>query len=263
MGKRKKVQTNELLQRYALTKSAVYDRMYKLNIKSFQKDGKSYITGEQLQLMDALHAHINGGGKIASFVAARITRGEITPPQSKAVASAQRASEAAIESDETIPPASQAICVTQPQTGGEIVNQNQQEIVEVSEATFAEPQAEPLAYLEQQKTKQVSASDLGEADERSQYRAAAKIIAEENLTRFYEATEEFTIPGLREHVLQHRQSCKQSRSNQAIGDNLNDFLSQKFRAAGLSGLTNSHNYKSNQSPTSSNANNKDDSGPGH
>ncbi len=118
--------------------------------------------------------------------------------------------------------------------------------------TFVVPPEEALEHLEAQKEIKITESDLQEAEERAQYRAATKIIAEETMVRVFEATEEFTIPGLKEQVDRHRQNCKKSRPSQRIASNLNDFLSKKLQVAGMSGSIASPSFKSNQSPTSTN-----------
>lgn len=96
-----KIRVNELIQRYELGKSTVYFRLNKLNIAPFRQDGKSYITGEQLQVMDELHTYLQNRGKIADFVAARIESCNSLPPSEDAAA--QSPNEEVIESDETIP----------------------------------------------------------------------------------------------------------------------------------------------------------------
>lgn len=97
-----KIRVNELIQRYELGKSTVYFRLNKLNIAPFRQDGKSYITGEQLQVMDELHTYLQNRGKIADFVAARIESCN-SLPLNEETTTAQSPNEEVIESDETIP----------------------------------------------------------------------------------------------------------------------------------------------------------------
>lgn len=58
--------------RYSLARSAVYKRMEQLGIGPQRVGKRAYITGQQLALMDDLHAFINQqGGSAAEFVEAR------------------------------------------------------------------------------------------------------------------------------------------------------------------------------------------------
>ncbi|MBU6229547.1 MAG: hypothetical protein KGQ93_07615 [Cyanobacteria bacterium REEB459] len=58
--------------RYSLVRSAVYKRMEQLGIGPQRVGKRAYITGQQLALMDDLHAFINQqGGSAAEFVEAR------------------------------------------------------------------------------------------------------------------------------------------------------------------------------------------------
>ncbi len=98
------------------------------------------------------------------------------------------------------------------------------------ELRFAEPPLQVLAQLEAQKQQRISQEDLAEANERSQYRAATKVVAEDVLARMYEVTEQFTVPGLKEQVDEQRRKLKESRSNQGFVNAGNDFLSQMFQS---------------------------------
>lgn len=178
--------------------------------------------------MDDLNTHLKSGGKVADFVSARI------------------------ESDETVPsaaPNSKAIVLTEAQTSVVMASNDTSESQEFEVVKFVLPAEERIAELSAQKEIKISSSDLQEATDRGEYRAAAKVMAEETMTRVFEATENFTIPGLKEQVEQHRQKCRRARPSQRIANNLNDFLSQKLQAAGMSGLTASADFKSNQSAT--------------
>lgn len=61
----------QLQSRYALARSAVYKRMQDLRIVPEKVGQRSYITSQQLQLMDELHRFINQGGSAAEFIEAR------------------------------------------------------------------------------------------------------------------------------------------------------------------------------------------------
>lgn len=70
-GEIDKFPVNQLEPRYELARSAVYTRMKQLGIKPHRVGNKAYITGNELQWMDALHAFINEtGGSAAEFIEA-------------------------------------------------------------------------------------------------------------------------------------------------------------------------------------------------
>lgn len=228
--------TADLPKRYGVSKATVYSWLGALRIKPQRVEGtsgSSYITADQFNLLERLYTHCQAKGKIRDFVNACIESGEISSISLSAedVGSIQ-------------PEESEAMVVSQAQY---------EEPFETGEVEFAAPPKDAIARLQAQKEIRVSEEDLQEANSRGQYRAAAKIIAEETLVRVYEATEEFTIPGLKEQVEQHRQNCRQSRPSQGIANNLNDFLSRKLQAAGMSGLTAPPSFNTSQSPTSSSA----------
>jgi len=58
---------SELQGRYNIGKQAVYNRLDALKIKPKKHGNRSYITLEQLQILDRLHAHITAGGTMADF----------------------------------------------------------------------------------------------------------------------------------------------------------------------------------------------------
>jgi hypothetical protein len=58
---------SQLQNRFSIGKQAVYNRLDALDIKPFKEGNKSYITADQLQLLDRLHEHINQGGTMAEF----------------------------------------------------------------------------------------------------------------------------------------------------------------------------------------------------
>lgn len=62
---------SQLPDRYSLARSAVYKRMQELRIVPDKVGQRSYITAQQLQLMDELHVFINQGGSAAEFIEAR------------------------------------------------------------------------------------------------------------------------------------------------------------------------------------------------
>lgn len=58
---------SELQSRYSIGKQAVYNRLDALKIKPEKHGNRSYISLEQLQILDQLHDHINDGGTMADF----------------------------------------------------------------------------------------------------------------------------------------------------------------------------------------------------
>lgn len=58
---------SELQSRYNIGKQAVYNRLDALKIKPDRQGNRSYITLEQLQVLDRLHDHITAGGTMADF----------------------------------------------------------------------------------------------------------------------------------------------------------------------------------------------------
>ena len=57
-----------LVDRYKLTKSVIYKRMKDLGISTQKIGVKAYISPKQLNLLDALHEFIQGGGDTAEFI---------------------------------------------------------------------------------------------------------------------------------------------------------------------------------------------------
>lgn len=58
---------SELQSRYNIGKQAVYNRLDALKIKPEKHGNRSYITLEQLEVLDRLHDHIADGGTMADF----------------------------------------------------------------------------------------------------------------------------------------------------------------------------------------------------
>ena len=61
---------SELFARYGKSRDVVYKRLNGLKIRphKLDKGNQSYITLEELQLMDALHQHVQAGGELSDFV---------------------------------------------------------------------------------------------------------------------------------------------------------------------------------------------------
>lgn len=58
----------DLESRYGIARSAVYTRMDALKIQRTKVGNRAYLSGSQLQLMDALHQWIQQGGTTAEFL---------------------------------------------------------------------------------------------------------------------------------------------------------------------------------------------------
>jgi DNA-binding Lrp family transcriptional regulator len=59
---------SQLLSRYGIARSALYTRLKDLQIEPVKEGKKAYVDGSQLQLLDELHEHIQGGGTTNEFL---------------------------------------------------------------------------------------------------------------------------------------------------------------------------------------------------
>ena len=87
----------KLEERYGIAKSVLYDRMNALGIKAEKIGNRSYLSGEQLQLLDGLHEHMKAGGSLAMFVE-RVGKqtAEQSAEQSSMVVAGQSAEQSAL-----------------------------------------------------------------------------------------------------------------------------------------------------------------------
>lgn len=67
-----RISLNSLMGRYSIRKSALYDRLNALKIKSEKTRNGSYINAEQLKVLDELNDFLKKGGKIAEFISRQI-----------------------------------------------------------------------------------------------------------------------------------------------------------------------------------------------
>ena len=92
--------------------------------------------------------------------------------------------------------------------------------------------------------------DKAQVDAQAQYRAAGRIIGRNALTAFYEATEEFTIPGLKEQVERSKQCAAHVTKEFEELYSTDNFLSQSHLArmlpSGRSGSERLLNSSKNQ-----------------
>lgn len=63
-----RVPLSQLPSRYSIARSAVYTRLKDLQISPSKDSKKAYVNAEQLQLLDALHEHIQKGGTTGEFL---------------------------------------------------------------------------------------------------------------------------------------------------------------------------------------------------
>ena len=59
---------SQLPSRYGIARSNLYTRIKELKIESVKQGRKAFITAEQLELLDGLHAHLERGGTILGFI---------------------------------------------------------------------------------------------------------------------------------------------------------------------------------------------------
>ncbi len=221
-----KFPTSQLTERYGVVRSVVYKRLDDLHIKPRRQGNKSFINDDHLQLMDDLNTHLKKEGRTDEFVKQCIEQGRIIPVQTEALVTQTQAREMTASHPQSLTTTDESVIDTQ--ASGE----------------------DMIAELQAQKAEKVQISDIQEVHERAQQRAFAKAAAEETLTLVYEATEEFTIPGMKEQLEQHRATCRQARVKRAT--NVNDFLSKSlavFQKTGANGLTGSPVSSNNHSPT--------------
>lgn len=126
--------TNKLLEKYGIVRSVLYGRLKALNIKPIRQGKRTYITDDQLQLMDDLHAHLKSGRTKEEFVQQCQASGRIVVLEKPAVESA--ISTAIVHKNEIQMTASQHQVSAQPTTketeiGSEASRQNEIENLQV------------------------------------------------------------------------------------------------------------------------------------
>lgn len=218
-----KFPTKSLRERYGIAKSVVYNRLDTLGIKPQRQGNRSYINALQLTLMDDLNSHLKAGGRTEEFVQQCLVNGRIIPAQTEAMITQAQVCE---------------MSASQPQS-----------LAATDEIDPEFSGRDMVAALQAQKGEEVQFTDIQKAHQRAQQRAFARAAAEETLTLIYEATEEFTIPGLKEQLEQHRAACRQAESKRAAAHNVNDFLSKSIafcRMAATNGSTGSATSSNNQ-----------------
>ena len=71
---------SQLQSRYSIGKQAVYNRLDALDIKPFKEGNRSYLTADQVRLLDDLHEHIKAGGTMADFPGISLSQLEMGSP---------------------------------------------------------------------------------------------------------------------------------------------------------------------------------------
>lgn len=82
---------SDLPERYGVGRTALYERMNTLSIKSQKQGTKSYISGEQLRDLDDLDLHLKSGGGLADFLkpVQRTTSEQVSEVASQAISPSQ------------------------------------------------------------------------------------------------------------------------------------------------------------------------------
>lgn len=62
------ISISQLYPRYNISRSTLYTRLKTLNLKPTKLGQRAYIDAQQLELLDALHKHLNNGGTMIEFV---------------------------------------------------------------------------------------------------------------------------------------------------------------------------------------------------
>ena len=225
--------TSQLPERYGIGKSRVYDRMNTLHIQTFKENGRAYISPSSLKLMDDLNTYLNAKqGEIKDFFQQCLDEGRIVFSKTPQLEDLE--TEATVTESEAIAPQSVPIVAQQPQFPVEEPSK------ESSQSTIAQLQA--------QRGQQNRASDIQEVAEQAQIQAFDRIVALEKMTLIYEATEDFTVPGLREQLEEHRAACREARQSRNAAYEVNDFLAEAVALA-MNGSNSSTASSRSQSPT--------------
>jgi hypothetical protein len=212
----------ELLERYELGRSAFYDRLKSLGMRPLHEGKRAYLDAEQIQLTDALDAHIKAGGKIEEFVRHHL---ESEP------------SAAELESEDAIEPGEDDD--SEGEVPGAIAIREPEGI-----ATFDNPDDETIQLEFEPVLASITDDEIKAIDEQAQYIAATRYVVAQDLADHYTRTGKFTIPRLAEIVSARRSRTAASRKEvqeRLDPKNLSQLLLQKAqqRAAGTNASTGS------------------------
>lgn len=200
----KKFPFSELQERYGINRTEVSNRLKALNIKPERCRNKSYITLEELHLMDDLDAHLKAGGTTSEFVHKGVATGQNLVP----------GGETNLAHDNT-EPEDETIYVEQSLreiVGEKADSAGAEELPKIDEAERSvctgNSQASHAAVTEEAISSNISnqiEQDITELDTQAQYIAAHRVIYRNAAAAYYEATEEFTIPGFKQQVERSKQ----------------------------------------------------------
>lgn len=217
-----KFPTSELPKRYGVVRSVVYQRMDALYIKPTRIGNKSYVLPDELLLLDDLNAHLKAGGKTEEFVSVCVETGSIVQPVAPLATNESALVQSSSETQVTL---------------GEADNYSEAINVEVETNSS---RGDRLGNLAEDRSRAAEAEDFAELDRRAQQRALAIATAEDTLTVAYRATENFTIPGMKEKLERNRRACNQAMNRGTV--NGEDFLSRALESLiGTSGSPSSAN----------------------
>ncbi len=251
-----KILVSELMSRFGLARSSVYDKLKKLSIRPLtREDGKKYITLEQLELLEELDTFLKEKrGDTKDFVRLHMETQKIIPPENETVT--DNPEQPIVEKEPQIPEILPDENLPKPNSLAQSTEQvpvSEQELTILEEEDieiFPESsQQEIVLQLQTQKGLQTQTQDIQETNKRARNRAFIKTVAEESLVAIYEATEDFT-PEQKQQLVQHRAECDRARKARNAAHNVNNFLSQA-----LSGLTGLPNFNSNPSTSPTRASN--------
>lgn len=94
--------TPEKLQKeYGIKREAYYDRLKKLGIKARKKNGRSYLTPDQVRRLDDLHDFLATGKSIGEFIEMENAIESVEPDESSSLAVADKAAIATNEASAT------------------------------------------------------------------------------------------------------------------------------------------------------------------
>lgn len=212
----------QVCQDLGISRETGYKRMEFLKIKPWKVKGKSLLDSVQVGHMNGLHQYYKEQGKLDGYpVPERTGPWEEEPEPTPAPA----------QSTPTEVPQSSALTTTDSSIPA-LPEESEEESLSLEFSG-----QELIENLMQEKAEIQTNSDLEEVDSDSQDRAAKRIIAGETLVLFYEATENFTKPGLKNKVDTHRARCNAARKQGKGGmqDFLNQKVSQILQKTGTSG----------------------------
>lgn len=198
--------TSKLAKRYNVSRSVVSERLKALNIKPYRQDNSSYITGDQLMLMDELDAHLKGGGETEEFVQQQTANGNIAMPETDEL--------------EEQPLAESSELVTQ-EPAPVLVQEESQTVTQEFEPV-------PLGVV----APCIESQELESIDRQAQFIAAGRYIATQELADYYAQTGNFTLPEVVQRIKQRRAqtSAQWEQSHRSADPNaLSQLLIQQAR----------------------------------